>query len=126
MKVVPCGMQTAECHPPWLTDGRVAAGQRSIFKVREAIEVIKVRNQHFPAPDAAIDAVAGAVEAEADHGTVEGVFGHASGDMGVVVCTASRGRFFSFAHCVAHFVDRYAGCMSCTMSSGSISKVRMR
>ena len=79
------GVEMRERHAPGLAHGGIAAGHGHVVEMSEALEAVEARNQHFPAPDAAVRAVAGAIEREADDRPVETVFGHAAGDVSMMM-----------------------------------------
>lgn len=80
--------QIAERDAPRFVNRGGAAGQRDIFEMRGAFEFFVIRKEYFPAPDRAIGAVASAIESDADHFSIEMIFGHAGSDVGVVVLDA--------------------------------------
>ena len=68
-------------------DRRIAARQRHVSEVRDALECVVAGDEDLATPDRAVGAVAGAVEREADHPLTVGhtVLGHHRRDVGVVV-----------------------------------------
>src|SRR3990172_2284090 len=62
-----------------------------------------VCNQKFAAPDRAVRSIAGAVKGNTDHEllTVQTVFGHARGDVGMVMLNGDAWRVMRNACCVA-------------------------
>ena len=82
-------MQVAESHAPGFADGGFAAGHGDVVEVGKSIEAMQAADEHFPAPDAPVDAVAGAIEGEADGFGIdskpESMLGHASGYMGMMM-----------------------------------------
>src|SRR5271166_5092961 len=86
-----------ECHAPWLADCGIAARHGDVIQMGEAIEPVEMCDEYFPTPDAAVDAVAGAVERESDHRTFDGVLGHAGRDVRVMMLDGDGAKpaFFS-------------------------------
>ena len=80
-----CIDQMCEGHAPRFANSGFTAGHGNVVEVGEAVEAIEGTDEHFPSPDAAIGAVACAVEREPDDRTVECVLCHAGGDMGVMM-----------------------------------------
>ncbi len=75
--------------PRFMNRGR-ATGQGNVFEMGGAFEIAVFRKEHFPAPDGAIGAVAGAIEGDADHFSIKMIFGHAGSDMRVVMLYANQ------------------------------------
>src|SRR5665213_553956 len=75
----------AEGHAPRLADGGFPAGHGDVVEMGETLEMVEAADEHFPAPDAAVGAVAGAVEGDADGFGLDCMFGHASGDVSVMM-----------------------------------------
>ena len=74
-----------EGHAPRLADCGFTAGHGHVVEMGEAVEAIEVTDQHFPAPDAAVCAITGAVERKAYDGIREGMLGHARRYVGVMM-----------------------------------------
>src|SRR5665213_326345 len=75
----------AEGHAPRLADGGFSAGHGDVVEMGETLEMVEAADEHFPAPDAAVGAVTGAVEGDADSLGLDCMFGHASGDVSVMM-----------------------------------------
>ena len=101
-----CGVEVRERHAPGLAHGGIAAGHGHVVEMSEAFEAVEPGNQNFPAPDAAVGAVAGAIEREADDRPLQTVLGHAAGDVGMMMLNPISGRPRAPAHCFAHEVER--------------------
>ena len=80
--------QIRHSHAPRFADRRLSAGQRNIRKVRGALEAAVIGQQHFPSPDAAVGAVAGAVKRDADDAAFQMVLRHAACDVRVMMLHA--------------------------------------
>ena len=77
--------QHAVGHAQRMLYGRRAARHGHVGEVRETLERSQVGEQHFPAPDGAVHAVARAVERDAAHGAGQAVLGHHRHDVRMMV-----------------------------------------
>ena len=82
--------QVAYRHPPGLADGGGSAGQRDIFEMSGAFEILIAGDEHFSAPYLSVGAEAGAIEGKANHAAFEMVLDHAAGDVSVMVLHADQ------------------------------------
>ena len=88
VRKAPCAervAQIAQGHAPGLADRRVTAGQRDVAQMRAPGELRVACDKEFAAPDAAVAAVARAVEGDANHLSAQVVLSHATGDVGVMM-----------------------------------------
>src|ERR1017187_4720762 len=75
----------AKGHAPRLADSGFPAGHGDVVEMGETLKMVEAAAEHFPAPDAAVGAVAGAVEGDADGLGLDGVLGHAARDVSVMM-----------------------------------------
>src|SRR5579862_358806 len=80
--------QVAECHAPWMTDGRIPARHRHIPQVSMSLKSGEIGNQEFASPDLAIRPEAGTIEGHADHFPGQMIFSHATGDVRMMMLHA--------------------------------------
>jgi len=56
--------------------------------VSGAFKIVVIREQYFPAPDSAIGTVTGAIEGDTDDFSIEMIFSHAGGDVGMMMAVS--------------------------------------
>ena len=88
--------QVAECDAPRFVDRGGPTGKRDVFEMCHTFEARVIGNEHFPSPDGAIGAIAGAIERDTDHSSVEMIFRHAGSDMRVMVLDTDQLNAFRF------------------------------
>jgi len=72
-------------HAPGFVNRGAAPGEGNVLKVSSAFERQVIGDEDFTSPDGAVGTVTGAVEGNADDLAIEMIFGHAGGDVRVVM-----------------------------------------
>src|SRR5579863_2187045 len=90
-------MKRSKRHAPGFANRRLATGHRNVVEMREPVEVawigtVEPHNQHFPAPDAAIGAIARSIERKANDRTHERMLRHACSNMRVMMLHSDQTR----------------------------------
>src|ERR1700690_2671520 len=75
----------ADRHAPGFLNRGAAPGEGNVLKMSSAFECQVIGDEDFTSPDGPVGTVTGAVEGKADHLAIEMIFGHAGGDVRVVV-----------------------------------------
>src|SRR5579863_6057464 len=69
------------CDAGRVANRSVAARKRQVLEMRDTAEIAVIGDDRLAAPDCAVETIAGAVEGDTDHGMLTAVFGHAGGDV---------------------------------------------
>ncbi len=79
-----------ERHTPRLAYRRIASGHGHIVQMRKSLESLQVADENFPAPDAPVSPIAGAIEGEADDRPLQPVLCNAPRDMGMMMLNGDK------------------------------------